>query len=290
MEYSRNYIFKRGSTLDQIYQSLIDRTRRSLGLDLLKTTLGFKRRPHTRPVIAITRSRDARGVYDLTTLTVTWGAFKLKIYDKSGRLLRAEVTVNNAKALRCARSLAHIAAILDCLREILKRFMDQVQAVNVTFIGPDELDRWSRPGRAGHRRMAGINLNNARIRTVLSLLPLLSTRPDGFSAADLQEQVRIRGGIRRYTIAQARYDLQKLRSKRLIHRPAHRRRYAVSAATARKVSAYFTLNDDVIRPVLAACARRRRRPSPTQQHPADALKLQMRDILVGLFRELGIAA
>ena len=290
IEYSRNYIFRRGCVLDQIYQSLLDRTRRTLGLEQLKTILGFKHRPHKRPVIAITRSCNAQGVYDLTTLTVTWGAFQLKIYDKSARLLRAEVTVNNAKALRCARTLDNIPAIMERLQGILQQFMDHVQALNVAFIGPDEPQRWSQSGRVGDRRMAGLNLNNARIRTVLSLLPLLSTAPDGFSSADLQDRVCQHDGLEDYTIAQARYDLQKLRGKGLVRRLPHRRRYHVTAQTACQVCAYFTLTDEVIRPLLAAGALRRpqnRQPRP--QHPADVLRLQLRNTLALLFTELGIA-
>jgi hypothetical protein len=290
LEYSRNYIFQRGRTLDQIYQSLVDRTRRALGLEQLKTILGYKRRPYTRPVIAIMRSCNAQGVYDLTTLVITWGAIQLKIYDKSGRLLRAEVTVHNAKALHCARSLQNIPSIMEQLRGILQRFMDQVQAVNTAFIGPDELQRWSQPGRAGRRRLAGINLNNARIRTVLSVLPLLSTAPDGFRSADLRDEVRRHDGQERYTIAQARYDLQKLHGKGLVRRLPHRRRYHVPPQSARKVCAYFTLTTDVIAPVLTACARHRRQSTPRgPQHPADALRFQLRDTLALLFTELGIA-
>jgi hypothetical protein len=290
MEYSRNYVFNRGGALDQIYQSLVDRTRRALGLEELKTILGFKHRPQGRPTMAIKRSCNVQGVYDLTTLTVIWGGLKLKIYDKSGRLLRAEVTVNNAKALRCARSLSNIPAIMDRLRTILKHFMDHVQAMNAAFIGPDELDRWSQPGGAGGHRLAGINLHNARIRIVLSLLPLLSTAPDGFSSADLLEGVRKHGGRPGYSIAQARYDLQKLRGKGLVGRPPRRRKYQVRAACVRQVSAYFALNGEIIRPLLAASAR----PIPASQGPqknrADALRFQLLDTLAELRREAGIAA
>lgn len=289
VEYSRNYIFNRGDTLEQIYRSLVDRTRTALGLEQLKTILGFKHRPRTRPKIGIMRSCNARGEYDLTTLSISWGGFKLKLYDKSARLLRAEVTVNNAKVLRQARSLEHIDGILESLRGILGRFMDNVQAMNSAFIGPDELDRWSQPGRVGQRRMAGINLNNARIRTVLSLLPSLSIIPGGFSSADLQEAVRKSGKVRGYTIAQARYDLGKLRSKRLMCRPKGRRKYEVPGKVVRQVCAYFTLNDEIIRPLMAAGARPQRGRPPKHEHPADVIRLCIRDNLIELFSHLGIA-
>jgi len=288
MEYSRNYLFTRGSALDQIYQSLLDRTRRRFALERLKTILGVKRRPHERHEFAIKRSRDANGQYSLTTLTINLGWLKLKIYDKSGRLLRAEVTVNNAKRLRCLRSLPHVPEVMGRLRAMLDRFMNHVQSVNIAFVGPDELVRWAQPGRAGGHRTAGINLNNARVRTVLSLLPSLSAIPGGFSSGDLQERVRANGGPRKYTISQARYDLRKLRGKGLVRRPPRRRKYEVPAEETAKVCAYFTINDEVIRPILASCGRRRGGPKP--QHPVDKIRMRMRDNLVELFGELGIEA
>ena len=45
LEYSRNLLFKRGATLDEVYQSMIERTRRLLDVDKLKTIFGRKQRP-----------------------------------------------------------------------------------------------------------------------------------------------------------------------------------------------------------------------------------------------------
>ena len=43
LEYSRNLLFKRGATLDEVYQSMIERTRRLLDVDKLKTIFGWNR-------------------------------------------------------------------------------------------------------------------------------------------------------------------------------------------------------------------------------------------------------
>jgi hypothetical protein len=45
MEYSRNLQFRSGGRMEQVFQSLIDRTRASLDLDKVKTIFGYKRRP-----------------------------------------------------------------------------------------------------------------------------------------------------------------------------------------------------------------------------------------------------
>jgi hypothetical protein len=46
LEYSRNLLFKSGRQLDEVYQGLIDRTRRLLDVPRLKTIFGRKQRPH----------------------------------------------------------------------------------------------------------------------------------------------------------------------------------------------------------------------------------------------------
>ncbi len=46
MELSRNFLFHRGATMDEVYQKLIDRTRSALDIKQLKTILGYSHRPY----------------------------------------------------------------------------------------------------------------------------------------------------------------------------------------------------------------------------------------------------
>jgi hypothetical protein len=48
LEYSRNLLFVRGTVLDEVYQGLIDRTRRVLDVATLKTIFRQKHRPPHR--------------------------------------------------------------------------------------------------------------------------------------------------------------------------------------------------------------------------------------------------
>jgi len=48
LEYSRNLLFKSGRQMDEVYQGLIDRTRRVLDVARLKTIFGRKQRPAKR--------------------------------------------------------------------------------------------------------------------------------------------------------------------------------------------------------------------------------------------------
>jgi hypothetical protein len=46
LELSRNLLFLRGTTMNEVYQKLIDRTRAPLDLKQVKTISGFSHRPH----------------------------------------------------------------------------------------------------------------------------------------------------------------------------------------------------------------------------------------------------
>ena len=46
VEYSRNFLFKRGRQLDDVYQHIINLTRERIDIPYLKTLLGRKTRPY----------------------------------------------------------------------------------------------------------------------------------------------------------------------------------------------------------------------------------------------------
>ena len=122
LEYSRNLLFKSGRQLDEIYQGLIDRTRRVLDVPRLKTIFGRKQRPSQ------TKARDGRlekmierSVYDLTVFKVHFGKLTLKMYDKGDRVLRVEVIVNNIEELRCGKRLEKLPGMLERLEAMVVR-------------------------------------------------------------------------------------------------------------------------------------------------------------------------
>jgi len=85
---------------------LIDRTRAVLGIEQLKTILGWKHRPHRDAKYAPRLERIVNTAdHDLTVFKVHFGKLTLKMYDKGARVLRIEAIAHNAKALRRGNSL-----------------------------------------------------------------------------------------------------------------------------------------------------------------------------------------
>jgi hypothetical protein len=125
LELSRNLLFLRGTTLNEVYQKLIDRTRAPLDLKQVKTIFGFSHRPHKmakrgREAVQVIKAVEAQS-YDLTVFKVKWGNLTLKIYDKGGRVLRIEVVVHNVKDLRSGKVLDKLPELLKRMREMLVR-------------------------------------------------------------------------------------------------------------------------------------------------------------------------
>lgn len=292
LELSRNLLFQRGATMDEVYQKLIDRTRQGLGIEHLKTIFGHTHRPHNKPK----RGRGSEVVkavnapsYDLTVFKVKWGNLTLKIYDKNERVLRVEVVVSNAKELRCGKVLEKLPVLLERMSAMLVRFLDTVQVAHVSFLDQGAFEKWSEPTTIGTRRLAGINLDNARNRKVIESVIELSTEPDGFTLSQVAEAMRARSGDKTYSNRNAAYDLTKLRGKKFVHRRRNSRRYEADPSAVRTMCAYSILREKVIKPLLAGNGCRRGR-TPRIVHPLDQHYMNLRNELDKTFETLGLAA
>jgi hypothetical protein len=169
-----------------------NRTHASLDLKQVKTVFGFSHRPHKiakrgRPADQVVKAVEAQS-YDLTVFRVKWRNLTLKIYDKGGRMLRIEVVAHNVKDLRSGKVLDKLPELLKRMREMLVRFLGTVQAAHVAFLDEGAFERWSMPTQRGTRRLAGIDLNKARNRHLVDAVVALSTRPGGFTLAQMAER------------------------------------------------------------------------------------------------------
>ena len=274
LEYSRNLLFKRGATLDEVYQSMIERTRRLLDVDKLKTIFGWKHRPHrvhhgAPRAVRIERIVDETA-YDVTVLKVHFGRLSLKIYDKGERVLRVEAIVHNVKDLRCGRILEKLPIMLAKLQRMTIDFLNVLQAAHCSFLEERLLDTLPQPTRTGSRRLAGIDLQKPRMRTVTQALLALAPKPGGFTAKELARKVNeSTGAASAYSSRQAAYDLSKLRAKSVIERVAHTRNYTINVQGVRALAGLLILREKVIRPVLAGICKPRPGRPPKIVDPID---------------------
>lgn len=293
IEYSRNFQFLRGAAMEQVFQSLVDRTRAPLGLDRVKTIFGNRKRPCRRKL-----SGGRYGVlvetpaYDLTVFKVHYGKLTLKIYTKGEHVLRIEVIVHNTKELSCGRSLPNFSRILEILEGMVERFSDSLFCIDRCFIADDLLERLPEPSQVGKTKVGGVDYNKQRMRLVMHASLALSTAPKGFSASDLARKVNDLndGADLRYGPRQAAYDLKKLRGKQLIERIGSSHRYRPSSTGVRAIAGLVLLRDKVIKPLLAGCCRRKRGPKPKHATVIDAHYNRLQVDMQHLLADLGFAA
>ena len=293
LEYSRNLLFKSGRKLDEVYQGLIDRTRRLLDVPRLKTIFGRKNRPYK------TKNQDGRlekiidqSQYDLTVFKLHFGRLTLKLYDKGDRVLRVEVIVNNIEELRCGKRLEKLPGMLERLQTMVVEFLGVVQAAHVSFLDGQQMDALATPSLRGERRTAGVDLQKARMRIVAEALLALAAQPGGFNSEELALRVREQQGrsMTGYHQRKAAYDLRKLRGKSLVQRIGKTRRYRVQRPGIRTLAALLILREKVLKPILSGVHRPKRGRPPKNIHSLDIHYQRLQREMLTTLQTLKIAA
>jgi len=295
IEYSRNLLFQSGRQMDEIFQTLIDRTRGPLNLDRIKTIFGNKSRPHYDQR---KKNPNRWGVlvekpaYDATIFKVHYGKMTLKIYTKGERVLRIEVIVHNTKQYRWGRSLPCFPEIVIRLRGILERFLDALGCMDACFISDDTLDNLPQPAQVGQTKVGGIDLNKPRMRRVADAVLALSSSPTGFTASHLAEKVQAMSGElhSQYGPRRAAYDIKKLRGKGMVQKIEASRRYEPLQVGLRAMTTLLVLREKVIRPLLAPSTRPDPHSKLSNPTPIDHHYENLRAGMHSLFTELGVAA
>jgi hypothetical protein len=288
-EYSRNLLFQEGRALDKVLQGVIDRTRVALDIRTVKTIFGCRQRggkqePRWEVVVE-------RPSYDLTVFKIHCGKLTLKMYSKGERVLRIEVIVHNARALKIGRRLQNFPEMVNRLQGMLERFLQVVRCVDVACLDDRTWDELPQPSQVGKTRVAGVNLTQPRMRVVLQAVMALAVLPQRWGCAAVADKVREISGSSAPTYAarHAAYDLKKLRGKGLIEK-AGPRYYQASPNGLQTIAALAILQDKVIKPVLAKASNPRLRRKPPTPSPIEVHYERVQQEIAQLFQAVGIPA
>jgi hypothetical protein len=297
VEYSRNLFFESGYKMDQIYESVIDRTRALLDIKTLKTIFGYQHRPHRRsksknqPKLEVAVERP---VYNMTIFRIQYGKLVVKIYSKGERVLRVEAVVHNTNALKCGKRLDKFSQIVVVLKSILERFLCVLHSVDASFIHHKTLDDWRLPSRVGASRVGGIDIQQKRIQAVMQAILALSAFPGqrGFTAPELAEKIReiLPLNSINYQTRQASYDLKKFRGKQLIDKIEKSRRYEAKPMAIRNIAACQILQQKVMKPLLENGGKARLKPKPPNQSQIDEHYRNIQVEMQHIFKHFNIAA
>jgi hypothetical protein len=295
-EYSRNLLFTRGRYLDQVFQSVIDRTRAPLNLKMVKTIFGSKH----RPLFQWKKGRRSprceavveRPVYDLTIFKIHFGKLTVKMYSKGERVLRIEVIVHNTKQLRCRKRIDRFPQIVALLKGILERFLKVLRGVEACFVDNMKLDTWPIASKVGQTRVGGLDVNRPRMRAVMEAVIGLSVNPRGFTASELAGRVKgvLSDSVSDYGARQASYDLKKLRGKDLVRRSKNSRFYEASQEGLRAMAGFIVLREKVLIPLLAGACNRKAGRKPSNRSEIDIHYEIIQSEMQNIFQVIGIAA
>ncbi|MCJ7702020.1 MAG: hypothetical protein MUO62_10585 [Anaerolineales bacterium] len=292
-EYSRNLLFLRGAQMEQVFDTIIDLTRSRLDIKRIKTIFGFKKRP-SRKRNNTRRPREEVVIeqpsYDLTIFKIHMGPLTVKLYAKGERVLRCEAVVHNAKALGYKRALSAFPQLVQRLKDILERFLNQLHCLSHAFIADNTLDTLAEHGQVGKSRTTGIDLDKPRLRAVISAVIALAPSPRGFTVSQLAREVRALLGLDedQYLPRHASYDLKKLRGKHWVHKIDKSRRYEPDLRGLKIMTALLTLREKVIKPVLAGVAKPKRGSKPIWQSDLDFQYGKVQTEMRNLFHILGV--
>lgn len=250
VEYSRNFLFKRGRQLDDVYQQIINLTRQRIDMPYLKTLLGRKTRPYiTKHHSSAPEVHVQTPDYNLTVFKIHVGKLTLKLYDKGERTLRAEVVVHNTKELGCKRSLEYFEAMVVKLNELMGNFINNITYAHAAQIDDGTMEELSKPVQKGKARLAGITLTNKRNVALMECVLALMIYPKGFSCADLKEMMR-KKRFKDYSINNARYDMRKLKGKTFVQKIKGKQKYQATKNGIQNMSAALCVWKQELKPFL----------------------------------------
>ncbi|MEA2021432.1 MAG: hypothetical protein U9N08_03035 [Candidatus Caldatribacteriota bacterium] len=295
VEYSRNLLFKRGSSLEEVFQRTIDRTRSLLDVKTVRTIFGYKHRPHKKcknqkqPCFEVVLERP---VYDMTVFKINYKRLTVKMYSKGERVLRTEVVAHNTKDLQCGKVIEKFPVITEKLKAILEHFLSILHCVDVSFINAATWENWSKPSLVGKSKVSGLNVNQPRIQSVMKAIIAVSVKPKGFTALELAEKIKeqLNNTNFHYTSRQASYDLKKFRGKEIVFLPKGSHYYKVTQDGLKAMAAYITLKDEILIPLLDNACKRKTGPKPPNRCHIDEHYKNIQIEMQKIFEHQGIAA
>ena len=296
-ELSRNFLFKQGRYMDDVYQNITDLTRSRLDIQSLKTIFGRKSRPYSRSRKHNKSSfqvRVEKPLYNLTVLKLFDGIIMVKMYDKGERVLRVEVTCNNARYIKKKHGIGigieNFPQMMGKFRQILESFIRALHLSHVSFIDSGEFDQLCLPSKKGEQRLAGIDLNKERCRHMMKAVLELSTKSDGFSSKDLSTQYAQMTQIseQSYTSRQAAYDLRKLRAKQIVQRKERSRKYHVTDKGMALIVATIIFREKIFNPIWTGLNKKQLAEAPPTLSKIDQIYLSIRDQIMDICKSYGV--
>jgi len=200
-EYSTDIIFKNEEILKPIYEELVKVAIHTVKPDSIATFLGQKLHPRYQGELGNNYNVRIEG----SKLKHTMGEVSIKIYDKFGKILRIETTVNNVSFFKHYRTVEHkdgttsqkLASLkksiysLGFLQELLiaanRRYLEFLSAIEDHNVGKNNLKKLTQPSTESNRTYKGFNLFDEKDHAVLKTILRGEFNINGFRSKNIKK-------------------------------------------------------------------------------------------------------
>jgi hypothetical protein len=187
---------------------------------------------------------------------VTVNAFykhsRIKQYLKDGRALRVETVINSPTDLGCQRRLHNLGELHAKARAINNRLLDTERAGQACVLASPVFERIAHPSvTADGRRATAMRFGDSRVQALAGALCVTVCAVTGITNRSLRALMTGLLGTP-YGMAQASYDLARLRRNGLITRRPRSNTYDLTPDGLMFAIFYTKVHDRLLRPLFAA--------------------------------------
>lgn len=183
-EYSTDIIFKSREVLQPIYEELVKVAIHTVKSDNIATFLGHKL--HGKYEGEVGNNYNVR--IEGSKIKHTMGEVSIKMYDKFGKILRIETTVNNVSFFKHYRNVEHkdgttsqkfaaikksiysLKILLEHLNAANRRYLEFISAIEDHNVGKKNLKRLTQPTVEKERTYKGFNIFDEKDMNVLNII------------------------------------------------------------------------------------------------------------------------
>ncbi len=257
VEYCDNLIFYRRAALQALGERLLD-LNRTIGQPT-KLTVIFGRK--------VTRRYGGKLQTVLEDLDLPhpvirshYGHGFLKQYVRDQRLLRTEPATNDVGDYGVPKAVEHLPQLRQRLSAITDNYLNVQQDILETFVDRGQLRHLAQPTvLPSGKRVPGLKLDHPRLLAVMHALVRFAhiAAANTFTTADIYGPTAEALGhpSTPYSLASLRYDLSKLRAKRLVERVPKTRRYRLLPQGYSVCLVFLKLFERIYAPLTAGLLR-----------------------------------
>jgi predicted MarR family transcription regulator len=188
-----------------------------------------------------------------TTVNFFYRHSRIKEYLKDGRALRIETVVNSPTDLGVLRRLEHLPELISKARDANDRLLHAQRVGQGCVLASPAFERVALSSVTTEgRRAPALRFGDPRVMALVGALSLAIHAVVGFTNRSLRAQVTALLGTSDYSTSQMGYDLARLRVNGLIERLEHSNTYVLTAEGQRVAIFYTRLQEQLLRPLLAA--------------------------------------